>query len=230
MKILLCLAVLLVSVTLLQTQVEAAVAVELVQPNPGENKIIKINSFYTKQNIKHGTYKIFYTVSQIDVYTLLNVISQQWNEIKYHLCCVLFLKLSQVRTRSKCPPSATYTPNNDVEQSDIPSGLLLMEYQWWHIQNSMNSGFLDTNLTRTLPQWFLWGSVQQPALLHQHSHYQWNFSFFRTDLSTYLVPFHRLQLVLNSCYCYPCWWWCTKFNPTRSLNFNNILHFPITLQ
>ena len=37
------------------------------------------------------------------------------------------------------------------------------------------------------------------------------------------------KLVSNSCYCYP-WWWCTKFNPPTSLNFKNILHFPVTLQ
>ena len=48
-----------------------------------------------------------------------------------------------------------YTPNNDVEQSDIPSGLLLMEYHWWQVQNSMNTGFLDTNFTR-----LLWGSCR----------------------------------------------------------------------
>ena len=33
--------------------------------------------------------------------------------------------------------------------------------------------------------------------LHQHSRYQWNFSFFRTDLSTHLAPFHRLQTCLG---------------------------------
>ena len=44
-----------------------------------------------------------------------------------------------------------YTLINDVKQSDILSGVLLMEYHWWHVQNSMSTGFLDTNLTRTLP-------------------------------------------------------------------------------
>ena len=42
--------------------------------------------------------------------------------------------------------------------------------------------------------------MQKP---HQHSRYQWNFSFFRTnlwshlDLSTLLAPFHRLQTCLG---------------------------------
>ena len=34
--------------------------------------------------------------------------------------------------------------------------------------------------------------------------------------------------ISDSCYCCPCWWWCIKFNPSTSLNFN-ILHFHITL-
>ena len=53
-----------------------------------------------------------------------------------------------------------YAPNNDAEQSDIPSGLLLMGYHWWHIQNSMNTRFLDITVTRTLLQWLLWGSCE----------------------------------------------------------------------
>ena len=72
-----------------------------------------------------------------------------------------------------------------------------MEYHSWHVEISMNSGFLDTNLTRTLPHWLLWGWCKKPAWLHQHSRYQWNFSFFRTDLSTHLAQFHRLQTYLG---------------------------------
>ena len=55
-----------------------------------------------------------YSVSQIDVYTLWNVISQQRNEteIQIVLCSI-----------------PQYTANKDVEQSDIPSGLLLMVYK-----------------------------------------------------------------------------------------------------
>ena len=41
--------------------------------------------------------------------------------------------------------------------------------------------------------------VQKPARLHQHSRYQGNFSFFRTDLSTHFAPFHRLQTFWDSC-------------------------------
>ena len=39
--------------------------------------------------------------------------------------------------------------------------------------------------------------MQKPAWLHQHSHYQWNFSFFHTDLSTRIAPFHQLLTCLR---------------------------------
>ena len=41
------------------------------------------------------------------------------------------------------------------------------------------------------------GIVQKSARLHQHSRYQWNFSFFHTDLSTHLALFHRLETCLG---------------------------------
>ena len=41
------------------------------------------------------------------------------------------------------------------------------------------------------------GIVQKRAWLHQHSRYQWIFSFFCNDLSTNLAPFHRLQTCLR---------------------------------
>ena len=72
------------------------------------------------------------------------------------------------------------------------------------------------------------GIVQKPAGLHQHSRYRWNFSIFRDDFQHVLhrsIDFKRLVLV--SCYCYPCWWWCIKFNSPTSLNFKSILQFPI---
>ena len=31
-----------------------------------------------------------------------------------------------------------YISNNDVEQSDIPSGLLLMEYNLWQVQSNLS--------------------------------------------------------------------------------------------
>ena len=37
------------------------------------------------------------------------------------------------------------------------------------------------------------GIVQKPSWLHQHCRYQCNFSLLRSDLSTHLAPFHRLQ-------------------------------------
>ena len=52
--------------------------------------------------------------------------------------------------------------------------------------------------------------VQKLARLHQHSRYQWNFSIFRTDLFKHILHrFIDFKLVSDSCYCYPCWWWCT---------------------
>ena len=41
------------------------------------------------------------------------------------------------------------------------------------------------------------GIVRKPAWLHQHYRYQWNFSFFRINLSTHFAPFHRLQTCLG---------------------------------
>ena len=70
-------------------------------------------------------------VSQIDVYTLWNVISQQLNGTNT-ICVVLyslnFLKPIHVQNVHLLPQ---YTANNDVEHSDIPSGLLLIEYNFW---------------------------------------------------------------------------------------------------
>ena len=72
-----------------------------------------------------------YRVSQIDVdrYTLSNVISQKQNEteIQFHVVyySLNFLKPVHVQNVHLLPQ---YTPNDDFEQNDIPSGLLLMEY------------------------------------------------------------------------------------------------------
>ena len=151
---------------------------------------------------------------------------------KYNLCCVRFLKLLKTVHVQYVLLLSQYTPNNDVLQGDISSGLLLREYHWWNVQNSMSIGFHDTSHTRTLPQRLLWGSCKN---LHD------SFSSLvisGTSLSSAPTFQHILRrsvdfkLVSDSCYCYPCWWWwwwCTKFNPPKLLNFN-ILHFPITLQ
>ena len=122
-----------------------------------------------------------------------------------------------------------YIPNDDVEQSDILSGLLLMDYHWWYVQNSMNTGFLDTNLTRTLPQWLLWGSCKN---LHDCNSI---LVISGTSLSSAPTFQHILhcstdfKLVSDSCYCYLLLV-VYQIQPSTSLNFNNILHFPITLQ
>ena len=41
------------------------------------------------------------------------------------------------------------------------------------------------------------GIVKTPGWLNQHSPYQWNCSFFRTDLSTHLAPVPRFQTCLS---------------------------------
>ena len=89
-----------------------------------------------------------------------------------------------------------YTPNNDVEQRDIRSALLAMEYHWWarkirwrwisryqsHEEHCLNDFFGDHVTT---------------CMTSQHFHCQWNFSFFRTDLSRDLAQFHQLQTYLR---------------------------------
>ncbi|KAJ4436687.1 hypothetical protein ANN_16818 [Periplaneta americana] len=59
------------------------------------------------------------------------------NEIrqKYDFCGFVFLKPVHVQNGS-LPPQ--YTPNNDVQQSDIPTGLLLMEYHYRHVQSELS--------------------------------------------------------------------------------------------
>ena len=80
---------------------------------------------------------------------------------KYNLCCVVFYSLNFLTPvhGQNAHLLPQYTPNNDVEQSDIPAGLFLIEYNWWHVRNSMKTGFLYTNLTRTFPT-ILWGSCK----------------------------------------------------------------------
>ena len=95
------------------------------------------------------------------------------------------------------------TPNIDVKHSDIPSGLLLMEYHWWHVLNSMNTRFPDTNLTTTLPQLLLWESCKNLQDCISTLVFSGNSLFFRTDLSTHLSPFHPLQTCLGFLFLLP---------------------------
>ena len=108
-----------------------------------------------------------------------------------------------------------YTPYNDIWI--VANEISLMACSIWS-QYSMNTGFLDTNLTRTLPQWLLWGSFKN---LHDCIS---TLVISGTSISSAPINF---KLVSECCYCYPYWWWCIKCNPPTSLNFN-ILHFPVT--
>ena len=47
------------------------------------------------------------------------------------------------------------------------------------------------------------GILQKPAWLQKTTRHQWNFSFFRTNLSTHLAPFHRLQTCLGFLFLLP---------------------------
>ena len=85
------------------------------------------------------TQKALYRVSQIDVYGLWNVISKQRNEteMQFILCSIPQTSLSPYMFKISTFCHSTL-PHKDVEQSDIPSGLLLMEYHWWHIQSDLS--------------------------------------------------------------------------------------------
>ena len=100
-----------------------------------------------------------------------------------------------------------HTPNNDVELRDIPSGLLLMAISLqagsiWSLTSIFELAKFDEHWSSRYQSYekialTTLGIVQKPAWLHQHSRYQWNFTFFRTDLSTQLAAFHRLQTCLG---------------------------------
>ena len=72
-------------------------------------------------------------------------------------------------------------------------------------KNFLNIGLLNTNLTRTLPQWLLWGSCK-----NQHDCIS---TLVINGTSLYTAPTfqHSLhcsidfKLVSDSCYCYSCW-------------------------
>ena len=126
-----------------------------------------------------------------------------------------------------------YTPNNDVEQSDIPSGLLLMIYHWLHVQSDLSVPPVFVILWRTpCSLKFPEGRSLEGLIREIEAETTMHFLFVLSisDLSTHLAPFHDFILIWDSFYCYPCWCRCTNFNPPTSLNLNNILHFPITLQ
>ena len=87
-----------------------------------------------------------------------------------------------------------YTPDNDVEQSDISSGLLLTEYHSLMACSKFDEHWISRYQSReNIASMTYLGIVQKSAWLHQPSLYQWNFSFFWTEFSTHLAPFHRLQ-------------------------------------
>ena len=109
------------------------------------------------------------------------------------ICLVFYLKLVHVQNVHLLPQ---YTPNNDVEQSDILSGLLLIKYHFWSRKIRWTLDFsIPTIREHCLNDFF--GIVQKPAWLHMHFRYQWNFFLFRTYLSTHLAPSHQLQTCLG---------------------------------
>ena len=114
------------------------------------------------------------------------------------LCCVVLYSLNfrkpvHVQKSSYCHSTL---PTTTFEQSDITSGLLLMEYHFWARKIRWTLDFLiPISWEHCLNDFF--GDRAKPEWLLQHSRYQWNFSFFRTNLSAHLAPFHRLQTCLG---------------------------------
>ena len=85
-----------------------------------------------------------------------------------NIICVVFYSLKSPKTihEQNVHLLPQYTLYNGVEQSNTLSALLLMEsvkLPFLRSQNLMYTGFLDTNLTRTLPQWLLWGCMTASA-------------------------------------------------------------------
>ena len=92
-----------------------------------------------------------------------------------------------------------YTPSNDIERGQVTeckSSAFELEKFDEHWISWYQSHENVTSMTSS-------GIVPKPAWLHQHSRYQWNFSFFRTEISTHLVPFHRLQTCLGFLLLFP---------------------------
>ena len=88
----------------------------------------------------------------------------------------------------------------------------------------MNTGFLDTNVKRTLSQWLLWWSCKS---LHDcfSTLVIGGISFFRTDISTYLTPFHRLQTCLVFLLLLPLLVVVYQIQPS---NMVKLQHFPLS--
>ena len=147
-----------------------------------------------------------YRVSQIYVYTLWNVISQQRNEteIQFVLCSISQTSLSpyMFKLSTFCHSTLAYLGRPHLVRGQVSEckafifWLAKFDEHWIFRYQSHENIASMTSL----------GLVQKPARLHQHSGYQWNFSFFFTDLSTHLAAFHRLKPISDSCYCYPCLW------------------------
>ena len=85
---------------------------------------------------------------------------------------------------------AQYTPDNDVEYGQVSkckASIFWARKIRWTLNFSIPISREHSSF----------GIVKKPAWLQQNSRYQWNFSFFLTDLSTHLPTFHRLQTCLG---------------------------------
>ena len=95
-----------------------------------------------------------YRVSQIEDYAIWNFIYQQQNvtEIQFVLCSIPWTSLSSYMFKmSTFCHSILPTMTLNMDKSRNVSLPFLSS------KNSMNTRFLYTNLTRTLPQWLFWG-------------------------------------------------------------------------
>ena len=115
---------------------------------------------------------------------------------KYNLCCVLFLKLPspcmfKMSTTHKMTVAYLGRPHLMRGQvSECRASIFELAKFDEHCISRYQSHENVASITSL-------GIVKKRTWLHQHSRYHWNFSFFRTDLSTHLAPFQRLQTCLG---------------------------------
>ena len=91
-----------------------------------------------------------YSVSNWCIHSLKHYFSaMKWD--RNTICTVFyslnFLKPIHVKNVHLLP---YYSPNNDIEQNNIPSELLLMEYHWWHVQSDLSVPTVFVVLWHTL--------------------------------------------------------------------------------
>ena len=123
-------------------------------------------------------------MSQIDVYILWNVISQQRIETKmqFVLCSIPWTSLNPYMFKMPTFCHSTLLTVTSTERhtvwivaNEISLMACLKLEEYWISRHQSHDNIASMTSLRI---------VQTPAWLHQQSRYHWNFSSFRTDLST----------------------------------------------